>query len=126
LDEYGFPRVHNFNLPSIRFEDLESRLAAMPHRVPSSGPAHAPSTNANVNIVVEEPSLDNSTDAVTGGPLRSASDGVIPYDRQATMLMMQQDSSPTVSGDLNTAGNATLPATTEGQMGKQSSSLMFS
>lgn len=86
LDDYGFPRVHNFNIPSLRFEDLEARLAlTLPHRVSPVSPAEAPDAEDHAVEGAERPvaeTVGGSNDGMTSTPVMMAS-----QTRQLTMLV---------------------------------------
>lgn len=82
LDEYGFPRVHNFNLPQIRFDDLESRLAAIPARLAAA--------HAQEEVVPAEDG--NLAETVIPSRPLSILDGHESYQRQQTLLLMGRES----------------------------------
>ena len=82
LDEYGFPRVHNFNLPQIRFDDLESRLAAIPARIAAA--------HAHEEVIPADDGLALET-VVPSRPL-SILEGHEAHQRQQTLLMMGHES----------------------------------
>ena len=83
MDEYGFPRVHNFNLPQIRFDDLESRLAAIPARIAAA--------HANHDEVIPADDGLNVDTVIHSRPV-SILEAQDAHQRQQTLLMMGRES----------------------------------
>ena len=75
--------MHNFNLPQIRFDDLESRLAAIPARIAAA--------QANHEEVIPADDGANADTVIHSRPL-SILEGQDIHQRQQTLLMMGRES----------------------------------